>query len=82
MPMLFAGQHEALVQAQARLFGDEKLCAFLDDMHITSLPGKATEAHTIVEEELNSGPTQASTSTMAKPKCEIVVVWSPKTLRN
>ena len=30
----------------------------------------------------NSGPTQASTSTMAKPKCGIVVVWSPRTLRN
>ena len=53
MPMFFAlGQHQALVQAQARLSGDEKLCAFLDDIYITSLPGRATEAHTIVEEEL------------------------------
>ena len=39
----------ALVQAQARLFGDEELCAFLDDIYITRLPGRATEAHTVVE---------------------------------
>ena len=53
MPMFFAlGQHQALVQAQARLSGDEKLCAFLDDILHHSLPGRATEAHTIVEEEL------------------------------
>ena len=53
MPMLFAlCQHLALVQAQARLFVDEKLCAFLDDIYITSLPGRATEAHTVVGEEL------------------------------
>ena len=53
MPMLFAlAQHQAPVQAQARLSGDEKLCAFLDDIYITSLPGRATEAPTIVGEEL------------------------------
>ena len=53
MPMLFAlGHHQALAQAQTRLSGDKKLCAFLDDIYITSLPGGATEAHTIVEEEL------------------------------
>ena len=34
----------AFIEAQARLFGDEKLCAFLDDIYITSLPGRATEA--------------------------------------
>ena len=53
MPMLFAlGQHQALVEAQAKLSSDEKLCAFLDDIYITSLPGSVTEAHTIVQEEL------------------------------
>ena len=53
MPMLFAlGQHQALVHAQVRLLGDEKLCPFLDGIYITSLPGSATKAHTIVEEEL------------------------------
>ena len=37
MPMLFVlGQHQALVVAQARLSGDEKLFAFLDDIYITS----------------------------------------------
>ena len=51
--MLFAlGQHQAPVHAQARLSGNEKLCAFLDDIHITSSPDRATEAHTIVGEEL------------------------------
>ena len=52
-PMLFAlGQHQALVEAQARLSGDEKLFAFLDDIYITSSPGRVLEVHTIIQEEL------------------------------
>ena len=53
MPMLFAlGQHQALVVAQARLSGDEKLFAFLDDIYITSSPGRVLDVHTIIQEEL------------------------------
>ena len=54
MPMLFAlGQHQALVQTQARLGNTEKVMAFLDDIVIsTHEPVRVTEAHTIVAEEL------------------------------
>ena len=54
MPMLFAlGQHQALVQTQARLGNTEKVMAFLDDIVIsTPEPDRVTEAHTIVAEEL------------------------------
>ena len=54
MPMLFAlGQHQALVQTQARLGNTEKVMAFLDDIVISTLePDRVTEAHTIVAEEL------------------------------
>ena len=50
MPMLFAlGQHQALVQTQARL-RNEKLMAFLDDIYITSPElDRVMEAHTVVE---------------------------------
>ena len=59
------GQHQALFQTPASLSGYEKLYAFLDDIDITSLMGKAMEAHTIVEQDFW---TQASTSTMAQKK--------------
>ena len=35
MPMLFSlGQHMALVVVQSKLLEDEKLLAFLDDVHV------------------------------------------------
>ena len=53
MPMLFAlGQHKSLVEAQVRLSDNEHLFAFPDDVYITNKPGRVTEAHTVVEEEL------------------------------
>ena len=54
MPMLFAlGQHQAIVQTQARLRDNEKVMAFLDDIHIaTPEPDRVMEAHTVVAEEL------------------------------
>ena len=54
MPMLFAlGQHQALVQTQARLRNNEKVMAFLDDIHIASpQPDRVMEADTVVAEEL------------------------------
>ena len=54
MPMLFAlGQHQALVQTQAMLRDNEKVMAFLDDIHIaTPEPDRVMEAHTVVAEEL------------------------------
>ena len=54
MPMLFAlGQHQALVQTQARLRDNEKVMSFLDDIHIaTPEPDRVIEAHTVVAEEL------------------------------
>ena len=54
MPMLFAlGQHQALVQTQARMGNTEKVMAFLDDIVIsTPEPDRVTEAHTTVAEEL------------------------------
>ena len=55
MPLLFAlGQHKSLVEAQARLSGNERLLAFLDDIYIASMPDRVSEAHTIVEEELST----------------------------
>ena len=73
MPMLFAlGQ---LVEAQARLSDNEHLFAFLDDVYITNQPGRVTEAHTVVEEELW---THAG---IEKPKCG-TVVWSLKASRS
>ena len=54
MPLLFAlGQHKSLVEAQARLSG-KRLLAFLDDIYITSMPDRVSEAHNIVEEELST----------------------------
>ena len=53
MPMLFAlDEHKSVVEAQARLSDNECLFAFLDDVYITNQPGRVTEAHTVVEEEL------------------------------
>ena len=54
MPMLLAlGQHQPLVQTQARLVNSEKVMAFLDDIVISRPePVRVTEAHTIVAEEL------------------------------
>ena len=68
MPMLFAlGQHQALVQTQARLRNNEKVMAFLDDIYITSPePDRVMEAHTVVAEELW---TPVFRSTSAKHKC-------------
>ena len=53
MPILFAlGQHGALEATQARLGRGEHVMAFLDDIYVTNQPGRVTEAHTVVEEEL------------------------------
>ena len=53
MPLLFSlGQHKSVVEAQARLSGNERLLAFLDD--ICSMPDRVSEAHTTVEEELST----------------------------
>ena len=41
MPLLFAlGQHPALVAVQRSLKGDERLLAFLDDIHIIISPAR------------------------------------------
>ena len=45
------GQHKSLVEAQARLSGNERP---LDDICIASMPDRVSEAHTIVEEELST----------------------------
>ena len=55
MPKLFAlGQRKSLVEAQARLSGNEKLLAFVDDIYIASMPDRVLDAHTIVQEELST----------------------------
>ena len=55
MPLLFAlGQHKSLVEAQARLSGNERLLAFFDDIYIASMPDRVSEAHTTVEEEFST----------------------------
>ena len=52
---LFAlGQHKSLVEAQARLSGNERLLAFLDNIYIANMPDRVSEAHTVVEEELST----------------------------
>ena len=75
MPLLFAlGQHKSLVEAQARLSGNERSLAFFDDIHIASMPGGFGSTHHCGRRAFD--PTHTSTSTTAKPKCGIVVVWS------
>ena len=75
MPMLFAlGQHKSLVEAHVRLSDNEHLFAFLDDVYITNQ--RAGSLKLTLLWKRSSGPTQASVSTMEKPKCGTVVAWS------
>ena len=49
--MLFSlGQHKALVAVQARLQADEKLFAYLDDVHTVCTPANVEDVHTIMKE--------------------------------
>ena len=53
MPLLFAlGQHKSLVEAQARLRGNEIVLAYLDDVYAACGPLRVASVHTSVEEEL------------------------------
>ena len=48
MPLLFAlGQHEALQAVSRQLRSNERLLAFLDDVHLTSKPDRAGACYTI-----------------------------------
>ena len=53
MPLLFAlGQHKSLVEAQARLRGNEIVFAHLDDVYAACGPLRVASVHTSVEEKL------------------------------
>ena len=53
MPMLFSlGQHEALEAISGRLLPEERLFAYLDDLHVVCQPARVAEVHTAVREEL------------------------------
>ena len=53
MPLLFAlEQHKSLVEAQARMRGNEIVFAYLDDVHAACGPLRMASVHTSVEEEL------------------------------
>ena len=53
MPLLFSlGQHSGLEATHRRLRVNEKLFAYLDDVHIASKPDKAGAAHASLEENL------------------------------
>ena len=56
MPMLFSlGQHKALVAANAELREGERLMAFLDDVHVSTLPDRTSDAHAALGEHLKTG---------------------------
>ena len=55
MPTLFSlGQHRALVAANAELREGERLMAFLDDVHVSTLPDKTRDAHAALGEHLHT----------------------------
>ena len=55
MPMLFSlGQHRALVAANAELREGERLMAFLDDVYVSTLPDRTSDAHAALGEHLHT----------------------------
>ena len=53
MPLLFSlGQHAALEAVRRRLRVDERLFAFLDDIYVTTTPGRVGTVHNILQQEL------------------------------
>ena len=49
MPMLFSlGQHAALTATSERLWGSERLLAFLDNLYVVTTPERTVEVHNVL----------------------------------
>ena len=76
MPMLFAlGQHSALLAIQARLLVNERVFAYLDDIHAVCRPERCGAVFTILQQELQS-------HAMGKRRSGIGAGWFFRALRN
>ena len=56
VPMFSLGQHAALTATLERLWGSERLLAFLDDLHVVTTFERTVEVHNVLREEYMRAP--------------------------